>query len=239
MANTYTIIVKKNDVTIELSSYNKTLVLVEFRKWLIALNKDDKDKVIEVTQELKEKAIDKKKKIKAALLNNKEKLVKQGKVKTKEEKIKDKKEKIAKIKNVVLKDKVTKQEKPELDFNKVLQKKMKDKPETEIVEKKSSELKNVYVQMKKIIDEKHLTTQEGFILAAAYCLTQYEGISRFDLTQLNIKAMPFLFAEIDKKELEAVIEKGYLKLLPDFTGTSENEEYELTERGEHYFLNEI
>ena len=92
--------------------------------------------------------------------------------------------------------------------------------------------------MKKIIDEKHLTTQEDFILAAAYCLTQYEGMTRFDLTQLNIKAMPFLFAEIDKKELDAVIEKGYLKLLPDFTGTGDKEEYELTERGERYFINE-
>ncbi len=238
MTDTYSIIVKKNDVTVELSSYNKTLVLVEFRKWLIALNETDKDKVIEVTQELKEKAIDKKKKIKAALINNKEKLVKQGKIKSKEEKIKDKKEKLAKIKNAVLKDKETKEGKSELDFNKVLQKKIKDKAVSKVVEKKESELKNVYVQMKKIIDEKHLTTQEDFILAAAYCLTQYEGINRFDLTQLNIKAMPFLFAEIDKKELESVIEKGYLKILPDFTGTSENEEYELSERGEKYFLNE-
>ena len=238
MTNTYTIIVKKNDVTVELSSYNKTLVLVEFRKWLIALNENNKDKIIEVTQELKEKIVNKKKKIKAALLDNKEKLVKQGKVKSTEEKVKDKKDKIAKIKSAVLKGKEPSKNRQELDFNKVLEKKMKDKTSSKVVEKKDSELKNVYVQMKKIIDEKHLTTQEDFILAAAYCLTQYEGINRFDITQLNIKAMPFLFAEIDKKEMDAVIEKGYLKVLPDFTGTSENEEYELTERGEKYFLNE-
>ena len=52
MANTYTIIVKKNDVAVELSSYNKTLVLVEFRKWLIALNEDGRDKVIEGLEEI-------------------------------------------------------------------------------------------------------------------------------------------------------------------------------------------
>ena len=238
MADTYSIIIKKNDVTVELSSYNKTLILVEFRKWLIALNENDKDKVIEVTQELKEKAANKKDKIKNALINNKEKLVKQGKAKTTEEKIQSKKDKIAKIKKAVLKEKDIKQEGKELDFNKVLQKKMSDKNSINVVEKNDSELKNVYVQMKQLIDEKNLTTQEDFILAAAYCLTQYEGITRFDITQLNIKAMPFLFAEIDKKELDAVIEKGYLKLLPDFTGTDDKEEYELTERGERYFINE-
>ena len=36
-----------------------------------------------------------------------------------------------------------------------------------------------------------------------------------------------------------LIDKNLIKVLPDFTGISDTLEYELTEQGEDYFLNEL
>ena len=111
--------------------------------------------------------------------------------------------------------------------------------ENNVIEKKDSELKNTYFQMQALIKEKNLKDEVDFIVAAAYCLTRYENVLRFTEEQIFAKVMPFSNKKIEHNYILDAVAKNLIKVLPDFTGVSDTLEYELTEQGEDYFLNEL
>jgi len=108
-----------------------------------------------------------------------------------------------------------------------------------VIEKKESELKNTYVQMQNLIKEKHLETEIDYIVSAAYCLTHYENALRFNEEQIVAKISPFSDVQLNHDSILDATAKNLLRVVPDFTGVSDTIEYELTEYGEEYFLNEL
>ena len=108
-----------------------------------------------------------------------------------------------------------------------------------VVEKKTSELKNTYVQMQSIIKEKALKNEIDYIVVAAYCLTHYENMLHFPEEQIKAKMAPFFRKKLDHNIVLDAVAKNLIKVVPDFTGMSDEIEYELTEQGEEYFLNEL
>ena len=62
---------------------------------------------------------------------------------------------------------------------------------------------------------------------------------RFNEEQIKAKITPFFDEEIDRNYILDAVSKNYLRVLPDFTGVSDVLEFELTEFGEEYFLNEL
>jgi len=111
--------------------------------------------------------------------------------------------------------------------------------DNKVIEKKASELQNTYIQMQSIIKEKNLKDEVDFIVAAAYCLTRYESVLRFTEEQIFAKIMPFSNKKIEHNYVLDAVAKNLIKVLPDYTGVSDTIEYELTEQGEDYFLNEL
>lgn len=115
----------------------------------------------------------------------------------------------------------------------------KTKEESNVIEKRTSELKQAYLQMQTAIKEKNLKDEIDYIVTAAYCLSHYEGLQRFTEEQIKAKVAPFFDEELEHKYVLDAISKNLIKVLPDFTGFSDTIEFELTEYGEDYFLNEL
>ena len=111
--------------------------------------------------------------------------------------------------------------------------------ENNVIEKKDSELKNTYIQMQNLIKEKNLQDEVDYIVSAAYCLTHYENTLRFTEEQIIAKIAPFSNKKPNHNFILDAVAKNLIKVLPDFTGVSDTTEYELTEQGEDYFLNEL
>ncbi len=108
-----------------------------------------------------------------------------------------------------------------------------------VIEKKTSELKNTYVQMQNIIKEKTMKDELDYIVVAAYCLTHYENMLHFPEEQIKAKIAPFFKKKVSHDIVLDAVAKNLIKVIPDFTGFSDEIEYELTEQGEEYFLNEL
>ena len=124
------------------------------------------------------------------------------------------------------------------NFAKVLAAKTQE-PTTNVIEKKVSELKNIYLQMQNIIREKNLKNEVDYIVAASYCLSHYEGRMSFTEEDIKSKIVPFYDEELDHNYVLDAVDKNFIKVLPDFTGFSDTIEFELTQYGEEYFLNEL
>lgn len=117
--------------------------------------------------------------------------------------------------------------------------KQKEKETLNVVEKRESEFKEVYLQMKSIIEEKNLQNEIDYIVAAAYCIMHYEKENRFSEDQIRAKIFPFFEQELNHNFILDAIAKNLIRVIPDFTGFSDTIEYELTEYGEEYFSNEL
>ena len=237
----YALRVKKNRLTLELSSENPELIAVEFAKIAkdFLATKIQSNLYADVPLATKP--------LPAALKNNlKTKIkaietVEEPKV---EEKIVETKE-LPKVLPAALKktlkSKVTATEKVDkviqADFAKMLAQKAKE--ESNVVEKKTSELQKTYQQMQSLISEKTLKNHVDYVVAAAYCLSQYEGVLRFTEEKIKAKVLPFLAEEFEHNDVLDAIDRRFLRVIPDFTGVSDTIEFELTEQGEEYFLNEL
>ncbi len=116
---------------------------------------------------------------------------------------------------------------------------IKSEETSNVIEKKTSELQKTYMQMQNIIKEKSLKSEIDYIVAAAYCISRYEGAQRFTEEQINAKAAPFLDDDIDHNSILTAVNKNLIRVLPDFTGVSDIIEFELTDVGEDYFSNEL
>lgn len=115
----------------------------------------------------------------------------------------------------------------------------KSTQETNVIEKRTSELRNAYIQMQAITKEKNLKDEIDYIVAAAYCICHYEGADRFTEEQIRAKIAPFFDEELHHNFILDAVAKNFIKVLPDFTGISDTIEFVLTQQGEEYFLNEI
>ena len=115
----------------------------------------------------------------------------------------------------------------------------KSKEKSNVVEKKTSELKKTYAQMQQLISEKTLKNNVDYVVAAAYYLSQFEGVLRFTEENIKSKVLPFLEEEFDHNDVLDAIDRRFLRVIPDFTGVSDTIEFELTEYGEEYFINEL
>ncbi|MEW5820966.1 MAG: hypothetical protein AB1782_12310, partial [Cyanobacteriota bacterium] len=85
----------------------------------------------------------------------------------------------------------------------------------------------------------HLKTPVDILLATASYLEKFENNEKFtqkDISSLTFKAIK---KPISPNIMLAAVNKGYIEVVPDFTGTSESNEYVLTDTGRDYILKEL
>lgn len=217
--NIYKLKINKKDVKIELSSKSSKLIANEYNLFVAKLLNVDFE---EVKQEYKKQQNTKKIRLRKQQLAKNNALAEVNTMQQESE---------------ITEEPSVKPTKLPGNFAQMLSQKSTE--ETNVIEKKTSELRNTYLQMQQLISEKHLENEVDYIVAAAYCLTHYEKLSHFTEEQIKSKITPFFDNEINHDFILDTLAKNYLKLLPDFTGTSDMTEYSLTDTGEDYFLNTL
>jgi len=277
----YTLIVRKNDVAIELTSEYKELIEQEADKFRAALAKYEKKKVLgKLKKKIKQVktedesniayGFDLRPKEKAPLLDEiQNEAPAPVENETPLETIQTETETIEKPSEDFIEsalDFITKEETPELyetqsesvkeefveqedkmeqaikadnPFSKVLKSKLKDKIKTKMVEKKDAEAEINLDKIKMVIESRNPQTVTDYIVLAAYHLTYNEKQERFTLKDINNLIYSFAKQEIDVIIMQEALEQNFLRVLPDYTGLITVPEYELTDNGERYFLNEL
>ncbi len=217
----YAFKIKKNNLYISLETSNKTLVIDEFSKFAMQFLQNGKEISIETNVSLPEA---KSKKDFPELRNNPRIDADELKFSINKTEVND---------NTI-------SEKQAIftpNFAKLL--KEKSNRSNNVIEKRTSELKNAYIKMQNTIKEKTLKNEIDYIVAAAYCLVHYENVLRFTEEQIKAKIAPFFDKELEHNFILDAVAKNLIKVLPDFTGFSDTIEFELTDQGEEYFLNEL
>lgn len=104
-------------------------------------------------------------------------------------------------------------------------------PKTEVVEKVDT-----LSEFEQHLQSYTPQNQTDYLIVTALFILNVENQERFSIKQLNAKLVPLTGKPIDHALIQEAIEQGYIRLVPDLTGTSEFTEYTLTEQGEGYFV---
>jgi hypothetical protein len=90
-----------------------------------------------------------------------------------------------------------------------------------------------------LIKSKNTKDKFHYLIITAYYLSEFEKSERFSLKQINAKLMHNLSELIDHSTLQEAINQNFIELVPDLTGEYEVAEYRLTMAGEDFFANRI
>lgn len=84
-----------------------------------------------------------------------------------------------------------------------------------------------------------IKTPVDILLATAVYMEKFQN--RLKFTQKDISALTFkaIKKPVSPNIILAAVNKNYIEVVPDFTGTSESNEYSLTETGRDYVLSEL
>ena len=104
-------------------------------------------------------------------------------------------------------------------------------PKTEVVEKVDT-----LSEFEQHLQAYTPQNQTDYLIITALFILNVENQERFSIKQLNAKLVPLTGKPIDHALIQESIEQGYIRIVPDLTGTSEFTEYTLTEQGEGYFV---
>lgn len=104
-------------------------------------------------------------------------------------------------------------------------------PKTEVVEKVDT-----LSEFEQHLQAYTPQNQTDYLIVTALFILNVENQERFSIKQLNAKLVPLTGKPIDHALIQEAIEQGYIRIVPDLTGTSEFTEYTLTEQGEGYFV---
>lgn len=118
----------------------------------------------------------------------------------------------------------------EINFEQTLQDSMEN-PKIEVIEKTDG-----LSEFEQYINSFNPESQTDYLIVTAMFILNIENKERFSIKQLNAILVPFTGKPIDHARIQDTIEHGYIKTVPDLTGTSEVTEYTLTEQGEGYFV---
>lgn len=218
MLHKYTFTFKKGDIYLEVVTDDKAYVARELEKWINSMSSTSKPtnpmNMLKETYEDTRKSLDKsyeREEVPPQKIEESPKLAPKVEVKAEEES----------------------------KFNNVLSSKLDEKPSEEIIEKQEAEAKKVIASIKQVITSKEPETMLDYLMIASYYLTEFEGLERFSIKQINAKIFAFAKKPIDHALIQKAVNNGYLKVVPDYTGMADVTEYEITPEGEEYFLNEI
>lgn len=238
----YTLVIKKGEITLELTSEDKELIERELGSWIVlasassestrevpSIEDDEVKQMEEETKEILRKAI-----------HEPEKMEEEPR------KTKNEIETVSDAKEVEVSD----------DFSKVFQEKMTQTQtsEEENIDKKAIEIaesipeipmepvtkpSNTIDKFANIVSSKKIKTEFDCLMACAYHLVERENFERFTLKQINTLAKALIEDPIEHDTLKEALDKELIKIVPDLTGTSDTMEYTLTDAGIGYFKNEL
>jgi len=120
------------------------------------------------------------------------------------------------------------------DFSEMLDQKIKS-TELNVKEKETVTDKS----FKDILESKSPKDILDNLIITAYYLSEFESLDRFSLKQINSKVFNITKKPVDHSVIQKAVSKGYLKILPDYTGMADVTEYAITSKGEKYYLNEL
>ncbi|MEB3206494.1 MAG: hypothetical protein VKK59_04000 [Vampirovibrionales bacterium] len=77
-------------------------------------------------------------------------------------------------------------------------------------------------------------TMEESLLLTCYYLTFFDATANFTLKHVNSLLLKGGYPPVNHSVIEATIERGYLAVVPDLTGTAEMTEYQLSDAGQTF-----
>ena len=134
---------------------------------------------------------------------------------------------------------------------------MEQEPETEpipesIPEPEPKEIPEAVQKIKQELEEKrnavpidayfsslNIKTPVDILLATASYLEKFEEKDKFTQKDISAGTMKAIKKPISPNIILAAVNKGYIEVVPDYTGTSESNEYCLTDTGKEYILKEL
>lgn len=84
-----------------------------------------------------------------------------------------------------------------------------------------------------------LKTPVDILLATVSYMENFESKVKFTQKDISARTFKAINKPISPNIMLAAVNKGYIEVVPDFTGTSESNEYSLTESGRDYILKEL
>ena len=90
-----------------------------------------------------------------------------------------------------------------------------------------------------LVKSKKTTDKFHYLIIAGYYLSEFKKQDKFTLKQINTVLMQNLSEVVDHTKLQEAINQGLIEILPDLTGVAEVAEYRLTTAGEEFFSKRI
>lgn len=118
----------------------------------------------------------------------------------------------------------------EINFEDALNESIQN-PKTEVIEKVDT-----ISEFEQHLQAYTPQNQMDYLIITAIFILNVENQERFSIKQLNSKLVPSTGKPVDHALIQESIEQGFVRIVPDLTGTSEFTEYTLTEQGEGYFV---
>lgn len=84
-----------------------------------------------------------------------------------------------------------------------------------------------------------LKTPIDLLLSTAYYMEHHKSSSKFTTKDISNLTLSYFKKPMSPNIILATVNKGYIEVVPDFTGTAESNEYALTDLGRAYLLKEL
>ena len=108
----------------------------------------------------------------------------------------------------------------------------KPKLDLDSVTKNENELYN-------LIEEKKPDSSLKLLIMTAFYMLHLENMERFTIKQLNSRLVPLNQSPITHSDIDEAIMEDLIEIIPDLTGLGDVTEYNLTQKGEEYYYNEL
>lgn len=117
-----------------------------------------------------------------------------------------------------------------------------DQPEEDQIEGLPSvdmSKKSLLMTIEEFISTISIKTPVDVLLGAAFYMEKFENMNKFTTKDISARTVKAIKKPISPNIVLACVNKGYIEVVPDFTGTAESNEYTLTEQGKQYILNQL
>jgi hypothetical protein len=95
------------------------------------------------------------------------------------------------------------------------------------------------IDLKNYLNSINIKTPVDLLLATARYMEEQENYSKFTTKDISGRTLKAIAKQISPAIFLAAVNKGYIEVVPDFTGTAESNEYALTDAGRDYLSKQL
>lgn len=91
----------------------------------------------------------------------------------------------------------------------------------------------------KYINSLKLKTPVDLLLATSFFMENFESLKKFTTKDISNRTLATINKQISPAIFLSAVNKGFIEVVPDFTGTAESNEYALTQKGRTYVIEQL